>query len=95
MELKRTAESVCRKAVLRCLPDAAVRRALGELPVGGGKTIVIAVGKAGWEMGSAAAGVLKGQIDRGIIVTKHGHSRGEISGFEILEASHPVLDGAL
>lgn len=92
MELKRTAESVCRKAVLRCLPDAAVRRALGELPVGDGKTIVIAVGKAGWEMGSAAAGVLKGQIDRGIVVTKHGHSRGEISGFEILEASHPVLD---
>ena len=92
MELKRVAESICRNAVLHSLPDVAVQRALSELPVRGKRTIVIAVGKAGWEMGSAAAKVLDGQIDRGIVVTKHGHSKGEISGFEIFEASHPILD---
>lgn len=92
MELKRVAESILRKAVLHSLPDTAVRRALSELPIKGGKTIVIAVGKAGWEMGNAAAKALNGQIDRGIIVTKHGHSKGDLPGFEIFEASHPVLD---
>lgn len=86
------AESICRNAVLRSLPDAAVQHTLAKLPVRGKKTIVIAVGKAGWEMGRAAAEALDGRVDRGIIVTKHGHSKGEIPGFEIFEAGHPVLD---
>lgn len=54
--------------------------------------IVVAVGKAGWEMGKAAEEVLGNKIDTGIVVTKHGHSHGEIPGFTIMEASHPVLD---
>jgi glycerate 2-kinase len=92
MELKRVAEEICRKAVERALPDAAVRRALEEIQIGKGRLFVIAVGKAGWEMGRTAAEVLGDRIDTGIVITKYHHSRGEISGFAIFEAGHPVLD---
>ncbi len=92
MELKKLAESVCRKAVDCALPDVSVQRALADFHPGKGRVLVVAVGKAGWEMGNAAAQVLGDRMDQGIIVTKHGHSRGEVPGCEIFEASHPVLD---
>ena len=92
MELKAIAEKICTEAIKRALPDAAVRRALEGRTFGEGKVIVVAVGKAGWEMGKAAEEVLGNKIDTGIVVTKHGHSHGEIPGFTIMEASHPVLD---
>lgn len=92
MELKRMAENICIEAIKRSLPDAAVRRALTDRKFGSGKKIVIAVGKAGWEMGRTAGEVLGGEIDAGIVITKYGHAYGEIPGFEIFEAGHPVLD---
>ena len=57
-----------------------------------GRIYVIAVGKAGWIMGKCAHDVLGDQITKGIVLTKYDHSKGEIDGFEIYEAGHPVLD---
>ena len=37
---------------------------------------------------------LSGKIDTGIVITKYSHSEGEIPGFEIYEAAHPVPDEA-
>lgn len=92
MELKRVAENICIEAIKRTLPDAAVRRALAERKFGDGKKIVIAVGKAGWEMGKAAGEALDGKIDAGIVITKYGHAHGALPGFGVFEAGHPVLD---
>ena len=32
------------------------------------------------------------KIDKGIVITKYHHSKGDIEGFEIYEAGHPVVD---
>jgi len=57
-----------------------------------GKLIVVSIGKAAWRMAKAAKEVLKDEIERGIIITKYGHSEGNIEGFEIYEAGHPIPD---
>lgn len=57
-----------------------------------GRLLVIAVGKAAWDMAAAAYETLGDRITTGLIITKHGHSRGPLPGFEIIEAGHPVLD---
>jgi hydroxypyruvate reductase len=44
-------------------------------------------------MAEAAAEALGDRIERGIVITKYGHSRGNIPGREILEAAHPISDG--
>ncbi len=92
MSKKQLAEEICMAAIRKALPDEAVKRALSELSFPEGKVIVVAVGKAGWEMGQATRMQLGDRIDAGIIITKHGHSKGDVEGFEIYEASHPVLD---
>jgi len=74
-------------------PDEAVRRALAARQPRGGKTILVAVGKAAWQMARAAVDCL-GSVDRGIVITKYGHSRGEIPGILCREAGHPVPDAS-
>jgi hydroxypyruvate reductase len=63
-----------------------------------GKIVVIAVGKAAWKMAECAQRIitceLGRRIDTGIVITKYAHSEGEIPGFEIYEAAHPVPDEA-
>ena len=92
MLLKDRAADLCKRAVNYCLPDEAVKRALKDQKYGSGKIIVVAVGKASWEMAKATQEFLGDKIDKGLVVTKHGHSKGDIPGFEIMEASHPVVD---
>lgn len=72
-------------------PDAAVAAVLRERAFDKHMT-VIAIGKAAWNMADAASCVLRGQIRQGLVVTKRGHSKGEIPDFEIIEAGHPVPD---
>lgn len=57
-----------------------------------GKLIVIAIGKAAYDMGKAAYDRFSHDIDEGIIITKYNHSRGEFGNFKIFEAGHPVVD---
>ena len=56
-----------------------------------GRVIVAAIGKAAWRMAKAASDILGSGI-KGAVVTKYEHSMGDISGLEIYEAGHPVLD---
>ena len=92
MGIKQDAETIMERALASAMPGAAVREALEKTDLTGGKLIVVAAGKAAWEMASAASGVLGGRISRGVVITKYQHSRGEIPGFEIHEAGHPVPD---
>ena len=73
------------------LPDRAVQRALERFTPGPGRTLLVAVGKAAWQMAHAAVAVL-GKVDGGLVVTKYGHVRGSIPGVVCCEAGHPVPD---
>ena len=86
------AKKIMDKALADAMPGAAVRQALSEITFGSGKLVVVAAGKAAWEMGAAAQKELQDRIDAGIVITKYDHSRGEIPGLEIYEAGHPVPD---
>lgn len=90
--LRRDAEDICRSAILSSVPDAAVQRALAQLSPCAGRTVLVSIGKAGWQTAKAAYDALGDTVDRGVVVTKYGHSRGPIGDFEICEAGHPVPD---
>ncbi len=79
------------ESIKAVLPEAAVRDALAAHPLNGPVTLV-AIGKAAWRMAASAYELLGGQVARGLVVTKYGHSLGPIGPLEILEAGHPVPD---
>lgn len=72
-------------------PDEAVRRALKAFAPKGGRVLLVAAGKAGWQMAHAAVEAL-GRVDGGVVVTKYDHVKGEIPGVKCYEAGHPVPD---
>lgn len=83
---------IVKEAIARVLPDEAVKRALGGREFPDGRLILVSVGKAAWSMASAAHSVLGTRIDRGIVITKHGYSKGAIGDLSVREAGHPVPD---
>ena len=90
-KLRDQADQIISAAISAVLPDAAVIRALEgtEFP---GRVILVAAGKAAWQMAKAASGVLGERIDTGIVITKYGHALGPIAGIRCLEAGHPIPD---
>ena len=90
--LRKDCDAIVKYALKQVQPDAAVQRALGGRDFGGGKLVVVAAGKAAWSMAKAASDCLSRKPDEGIVVTKYDHSKGDIDGFEIYEAGHPVPD---
>ena len=90
-ELRAAADEIVAACIEEVLPDAAVERALEYFYPGGGRTIVVAAGKAAWQMAAAAQRALD-HIDAGIVITKYGHARGPLAGFDIYEAGHPLPD---
>ena len=91
MSLRSDAELIITRAIESALPDNAVRKALAEIKLKG-EVYVVAVGKAAWQMGRTAYEVLGERIKKGIVITKHGYSRGEIGEMTVYEAGHPVPD---
>ena len=90
-DLRRDADAIIREAITAVLPDAAVRRALEnrDFP---GRVLLVAAGKAAWQMAKTAADCLGDRIDSGVVVTKYDHVKGEISRCTCVEAGHPVPD---
>ena len=90
-KLRNHADSILSAAISAVLPDAAVIRALerAEFP---GRVILVAAGKAAWQMANAASGVLGRRIDDGVVITKYGHVKQSIPGIRCREAGHPVPD---
>ena len=87
------AKKIISSAIQESLPDEAVKKAIcGKNFAFEGKVIVVAIGKAAWNMAKAAADNIPYKIDTGIVLTKYDHSQGEIPGFTILEAGHPLPD---
>ncbi|MCH5183653.1 MAG: glycerate kinase [Oscillospiraceae bacterium] len=94
MNIRKDAEELLRASLQAAmeLPRTCVTESLGILPQTEGKLLLVAVGKAAWEMAQAAYEVFGDRIDGGIVITKHGHSRGPIGPLTIREAGHPVPD---
>lgn len=90
-DLRNQAESILRAAIAAVRPDAAVARALEgrEFP---GRVILVAAGKAAWQMAKAAHECMGSRISSGIVLTKYGHVMGPIGNFDCREAGHPVPD---
>ena len=90
-QLRAAANQIIRASIAAVLPDAAVVRALehAEFP---GRVILVAVGKAGWQMAAAAQAVLGSRIEKGIVITKYGHVKHPLEGILCLEAGQPVPD---
>lgn len=79
-------------ALQAALPDTAVAKALEAAQFGPGRLVLVAAGKAAWQMASAALEQLGSRIDSGVVVTKYEHSKGPLANLDIYEAGHPVPD---
>lgn len=91
IELRNDADKIIENSIKAVLPDEAVKRALKDFKPSGGKLVLVAAGKAAWQMAAAARKELS-RIDGGIVVTKYDHVKGELEGIECYEAGHPVPD---
>ena len=94
MNLYADAQTILREAIAAVQPEAAVTRALAQLPPCPGRRILVAVGKAACPMASAALQALGGRVHAGIVITKHGHGVPLPAPLQVLEAGHPVPDAA-
>ena len=85
-------ESIVSAAIHAVLPDVAVVRALQGYRFGTGKIVLVAAGKAAWQMANAASDCLGDRIADGVVVTKYGHIKGPIAHIRCFEGGHPVPD---
>ena len=90
-DLRKDADAILQAAIQAVLPDAAVRRALehADFP---GRVLLVAAGKAAWQMAKTAADCLGNTLERGVVVTKYDHVKGDIPRCTCVEAGHPVPD---
>lgn len=90
-ELRKISDNIINAAINAVLPDEAVKRALSGKEFSG-KVILVAIGKAAWQMAKAAEDYLGDKIDKGVVVTKYDHVKGDINRCVCIEAGHPVPD---
>ena len=89
--LRSDANTIIEQSIRAVLPDEAVRRALSGRAFSG-RVLLVAAGKAAWQMASAAAAQLGDGLSAGVVVTKYDHVKGDIPHCACYEAGHPVPD---
>ena len=89
--MREHADRIVREAIAAVQPDAAVRRAVEGMKFEG-RLLLVAAGKAAWQMAKAASDCLGDRIENGVVVTKYDHVMGPIANFTCFEAGHPVPD---
>ncbi|MBQ6519876.1 MAG: glycerate kinase [Anaerolineaceae bacterium] len=90
-KLRSDADQIVKASIQAVMPDEAVVRALRDFKPGAGRTVLVSIGKAGWQMADTAVRFL-GSVDGGLVITKYGHVKGAIPGVDCREAGHPVPD---
>lgn len=90
-KLRNHADAIIARSIRAVQPDEAVSRALSgkEFP---GRVLLVAAGKAAWQMAKAAHDCLGDRIENGVVVTKYEHVKAPIANFTCCEAGHPVPD---
>ena len=89
--LRSHADAIVKASISAVMPDEAVRRALNGQAFPG-RVLLVAAGKAAWQMAKAAYDCLGSRIENGVVVTKYDHVKGPIGNFLCCEAGHPVPD---
>ena len=89
--LRAHADQIVREAIAAVQPDAAVERALRGMTFPG-RVLLVAAGKAAWQMARAASSCLGERMERGVVITKYGHVMGPLAHISCFEAGHPVPD---
>lgn len=89
--MRKQADTIVSASIRAVQPDEAVGRALRGQTFPG-RVVLVAAGKAAWQMAKAAHDCLGNRIDAGVVVTKYGHVMGPIANFTCWEAGHPVPD---
>lgn len=89
--LRSDANTIIEQSIRAVLPDEAVRRALSGRAFSG-RVLLVAAGKAAWQMASAAAAQLGDGLSAGVVVTKYDHVKWDIPHCTCYEAGHPVPD---
>ena len=92
MTIREDARRIIDTSIRAVLPDAAVQRALEGFTPPAGRLVLVALGKAAWQMAAAAADCLGDAVSDGVVITKYGHAKGDIPHVRIREAGHPVPD---
>lgn len=89
--MDRLIEKVVSESIGACLPDESVKKELKNLPDNKGKKILIAIGKASYQMAKTA---LKSDVsfDQALVITKYGHLESDLDGAVCFEAGHPISD---
>ena len=88
MNLRQDADLIIRSAISSALPDAAVQSALKDIQFDPeGRIILVALGKAAWQMARAAHEALGDRISDGIVITKYDHVKGELGRLRLREAA--------
>ncbi|MCL2805384.1 MAG: glycerate kinase [Treponema sp.] len=90
-KLYHDARTLINRVIQANMPGQAVRDALKNKSFKS-NLYLLAVGKAAWTMAHSAYEELGERIKKGIVITKYGHSLGDIPGLEIIEAGHPLSD---
>ena len=90
-KLRMHANEIISRSIRAVQPDEAVSRALSgrQFP---GRVLLVAAGKAAWQMAKAAHDCLGDRIENGVVVTKYDHVKAPIANFTCCEAGHPVPD---
>jgi len=89
--IKNDALRIIERAIAAVQPDEAVRRALQDRAFPG-RVLLVAAGKAAWQMALAAHRCLGERIQAGVVVTKYDHVKGPIANYRCFEGGHPVPD---
>ncbi len=90
-KMRKDANDIVSASIKAVQPDEAVSRALRGREFSG-RVLLVAAGKAAWQMAKAAHDCMGERIETGVVVTKYGHVMGPISNFDCREAGHPVPD---
>lgn len=93
MSIRQDADRIMQSALRSALPDTAVRLALRDIAFPpDGRIVLVALGKAAWQMAKTAHDTLESRLDRGIVITKYDHAKGPLGKLLLREAGHPVPD---
>ncbi|MGN0970963.1 MAG: glycerate kinase [Aristaeellaceae bacterium] len=90
-DLRADAEAIVAAAIRAVQPDEAVARALTHADFSG-RVLLVAAGKAAWQMARAALDCLGSRVERGVVCTKYEHVMGPLPRIACHEGGHPVPD---
>lgn len=89
--IRADADQIISYAIRAVQPNEAVVRALRDADLSD-NIVLVAAGKAAWQMARTASDYLGERIRHGVVCTKYGHCMGKIDRVACYEGGHPVPD---